>query len=1700
MTDQDRLYLRELTTVREKGADLLEQPFMRGVKRSVVEKYSDQAHFIYELLQNADDACAENARFVLYKDKLIFAHNGKRHFSVSDPSREDLDSQNGTLGDINAITSIANSNKTEASIGKFGVGFKAVFQYTSSPRIYDPGVCFKIDRFIVPYELGEDYPGRKPDETLFVFPFDHPERSSEEAYADISEKLCSLSYPILFLSNLKYIEVEIGEKLGLYAKEIKASIEKNSIIAEKICLTQTVGKELLDKNLWLFSREYKDGKHAMRYSVGFFLDEEGHLLPASEPAFCFFPTKEVTNLSFIIHAPFLLTDSREGIRAGVAHNNQMIRLLATLAADSLVLLRDIGTESSVYLIDDDILDLIPVDESVFSEVDDKRRISFKPFYETIYDAFQNQRLLLSSEGYVERTNAYWAFVPQIATVFSNDQLKQLTENPNAAWVFTSFGRQDILRKNKSLSVYVDNITQNWFDEDALLNGRRVRTAYYNWKVEFEGISAEFIEKQSLEWLHSFYKWISETSHRTELILQKPVFLDQNGNAVSAFDEDNQPILFLPIPGISGYVTINEDLLKNDETVAFINHIGIKRPSLKDEIYNKILPLYDDEDEEVDELTHFKKFFQYYLECPQSEADDYIDAIKDCAFIHCSHYIDEEVYRSKASDLYFPTAHLLSYFESKPSTWFINWQEYINIIEPEHEKYLRPFFVALGVKEDVQLITRIIDLPEVASRGLPRPKSTAGHEWSETIVDGAREIIDAIISEKNIEKSVLLWNELIKIIETKCFSWRSLSYLLTGRCRYFYRTPKTHPFTSSDVPLLTNARWLFTKDGRFARPNEISLYELADDYETNNDCVGDLIAFLGLRSDSSDENGFSEDDGLSDEQREQISFAKKIAAAGIKSTEDIDEYLAWKAEKEKAEQNVASHSNISVGSTRKDASSEDTDKAWGDSEAEIVKVAKELSRRASKSSHNTVKKDEKDEESDADDYTPAAIDYGKQIERAKEKSAAEISNIAKLEELQKIVIESPKYSFKWFRTLLEIETFYSNGNNTNSREISISFARIDKEPGSNRILVLRDPDGYIPHFMEDLSDIPLVLYMDNGDSKSIAIDVVNVQSYSLRVKVKQTVDIDSIEFSKVKGSFIDTKSPQFLIQSLYEKFCGLAEEGFEDDDELQEFLPVNMEFVFGPPGTGKTTYLAEEVLIPLMSSDADCRVLALTPTNKAADVLVRRIMDSMGEDDSYKDWLIRFGATGDQLIEDIGIFKEKTFDIHQLNRSVTVTTIARFPYDYFMIGNKRDFLDEISWDYIIIDEASMIKLADIVYPLFKQNPQKFIIAGDPFQIMPISSLPLWKDENIYTMVGLKSFTSPKTSPYEYDVKLLTTQYRSIPYIGQIISQFSYDGVLKHARSNDDQKQLHFHNGLQLNALNIIKFPVSRFESIYRAKRLQGKTPYQIYSALFAYEFACYLANAITDDDPNIEFSIGIIAPYKAQADLIDKLIASKDLPENITILVGTVHGFQGDECDMIISVFNPPPSISSSKELFLNKQNIINVSISRARDYLILLMPDDDTQDVDKLFLIKDVEKLFMLAGNTKIYKSHDIEQLMFGSVSFLEDNTFSTSHQIVNVYGLPEKKYEIRSEDTAIDVQIHNTSEPTPNYDIKAEKKDETVLVKDIPHEEWVLSKRYGKGKIIERRKDDHGNQIIVDFMSQPNPKAFYEDIVFARGGLTRLS
>ena len=145
----------------------------KGIRKLVEDLYPDRAHFIYELLQNAEDAGATEVQFTLSKSELSFEHNG-RPFDARD---------------IYGITDIGEGTKAEDEdkIGRFGVGFKAVFAYSETPHIWSPDFSFKITELVLPSELNS-----KPElgkRTRFEFPFNNLKKTSEDAYAEVRKGL-----------------------------------------------------------------------------------------------------------------------------------------------------------------------------------------------------------------------------------------------------------------------------------------------------------------------------------------------------------------------------------------------------------------------------------------------------------------------------------------------------------------------------------------------------------------------------------------------------------------------------------------------------------------------------------------------------------------------------------------------------------------------------------------------------------------------------------------------------------------------------------------------------------------------------------------------------------------------------------------------------------------------------------------------------------------------------------------------------------------------------------------------------------------------------------------------------------------------------------------------------------------------------------------------------------------------------------------------------------------------------------------------------------------------------------------------------------------------------------------------------------------------------------------------------------------------
>ena len=92
----------------------------RSLER-IIQLYTDKSHFVYELLQNAEDAGATGIRFVQYSDRLEVMHDGKSF----------------TTENLQGLCDIGQSDKVNDlnQIGEFGVGFKSVFGICETVRL-----------------------------------------------------------------------------------------------------------------------------------------------------------------------------------------------------------------------------------------------------------------------------------------------------------------------------------------------------------------------------------------------------------------------------------------------------------------------------------------------------------------------------------------------------------------------------------------------------------------------------------------------------------------------------------------------------------------------------------------------------------------------------------------------------------------------------------------------------------------------------------------------------------------------------------------------------------------------------------------------------------------------------------------------------------------------------------------------------------------------------------------------------------------------------------------------------------------------------------------------------------------------------------------------------------------------------------------------------------------------------------------------------------------------------------------------------------------------------------------------------------------------------------------------------------------------------------------------------------------------------
>lgn len=1228
-------YFQRLVEIRRTGAEVLKLSYINGLRDLVVDKYSDQAHFVYELIQNAADAGAVNIRFKLEKDKLFFIHNGIRRFEITNPDTEAEDRVNKKLGDLNAITSYGNSNKIndDEKIGKFGIGFKAVFKYTSTPIIYDEKIFFRLEDDVVPVIVEKDCFFRKKGETAFELPFNIDDKDSIESYNEILGKLKSLVLPMFFLKNVQEIYYESDEYSGWYkCEKVCEENFSDGVQYEKINY-KYIEKEKGDiikndkKVLLKFSKKTESGH---KVSLAYRLNEKNNLQAERYNAFCFFQTMNKTGMPFIVHAPFKLADNRALIIAKDKHNLSMVNLLAELAAESIVCLKELSVRDEVEYLGDNLFDIIPYDAEKFEDIQETEEISFKPIFDRIKSKLQAVEIIPAGDRvYVRREHAYWSSNAGLMKLFSNEQLRELINDDKACWISCNKPKRG---NEVAFKEYVKDIVNKIYAPDDLL----------------KMLNKTFIGTQEDVWLISLYKYLDARNELPEFIKKLPILLDQNRQPTPVLQKNELPAIFLAFDEdeFHSFKVVYPPLTKNKDVKKFLKKIGVEEPWLKDEIEQHILPAMEVGDG-FDASKYFGKIVKYYGKIYGVEKKDYIKNLSRyrCFFRKNRDGIVENLY---PTDIYKYDEVLKKYFEGIKDVKYYDYKTLQKATVSTHSQgLLDDFLEEFGLNESVpKIIEYHYDVREAELQDLPYVKYS-DVEWVEEMIEGLQDNLDLIEDDKDVNRAYLVWGVLLKLYKEK-FMHCTLEKSLMATATVVNGRGRPRKFIASDIKALQNKKWLVTLSGQLVSPSETSVNELSQSYGLDNNDTLNFLDFLGVKKDSLDD--------LPKPQREKLQLMYDLELAGFSETE----LRALIAEKKKGNnQKQGGDKAVPMGDGNVDKennviedggdSSKFNSSILNDANEGVTNLIKEIFSGAAEridektGKHNVDKRIEPDNNDeidypDEDDYVKAPFNYDEKIKREEKKARDQVEQILRMKDLSKEAQEVGRYTYGWFKALLAMEEGASVGGDK-KKEFSIKFGRVDMEPGTEKTLCFRLPDKPIPIVMEDASNVKVKFVLRSGEPKQALIEAMSVKGNILKVKLRSTEEIDGVNLSDVVEAEIKVANLDFLLEKLME---GFEELGFDDEFNMKDNLTENMQFVFGPPGAGKTTYLAREVITPFMTDKN--KVLVLTPTNKAADVLAKRVFDIAKDKEQCTQWLIRFGSTNDEFLEENGIFKDKTTPI------------------------------------------------------------------------------------------------------------------------------------------------------------------------------------------------------------------------------------------------------------------------------------------------------------------------------------------------------------------------------------------------------------------------------------------------------------------------
>ncbi|KAL3851912.1 hypothetical protein ACJMK2_015607 [Sinanodonta woodiana] len=491
------------------------------------------------------------------------------------------------------------------------------------------------------------------------------------------------------------------------------------------------------------------------------------------------------------------------------------------------------------------------------------------------------------------------------------------------------------------------------------------------------------------------------------------------------------------------------------------------------------------------------------------------------------------------------------------------------------------------------------------------------------------------------------------------------------------------------------------------------------------------------------------------------------------------------------------------------------------------------------------------------------------------------------------------------------------------------------------------------------------------------------------------------------SMIDiTKRPDTNIRL----FNGYIEQNVEQKRAVQNIKAWTCRpapyIVFGPPGTGKTVTIVE-AMKQIHRDHSMSHILACTPSNSAADLIVERLLEHVPSKEILRlNAMSRSWHNVSSKVKDVSNYDKRTREYFFPSKTelcryriITCTLVtagrlasANFPPGHFT----HVFIDEAGH---AVEPETLIAVAGILDPNISGDKAwgQLILAGDPKQLGPIlrspfaikygldvSLLERYMNQEPYQLVEVEDHQ------HHYDERFITKllrNYRSHPAILHLPNQLFYENELQACAEKIKREKL----------CNWEKLPQKGFPVVFHC--VSGKDMREERSpSFFNPDEVAVVIHYVEElikckkGGMNIkESDIGIIAPYRKQVEKLRKILSQKNFKD---IQVGSVEEFQGQEKTVILvsTVRSNPEYLLMDEKFklgFLKNPKRFNVTITRAKALLVVVgNPDTLSQDPNWKKFIEYCHRNNSLIGEYREMED-EMAEIMERIVSLnLADNLF----------------------------------------------------------------------------------------------------------------